>query len=178
MNYYKYKIGNNMKYALFSIMAFVLMSSMVMADSSICIDNSTARFTLTRMNYTSSSELVNLTWNKTCLQNCSTTLGTCRPDEPYQLIYFIVIFAASLLMCILGLYIGNRMGMLDMPIYLVITTFFAFMGGAFDVFNSQYNTAFLGFAIIPMAFFLYSLWRNISMRKDERRPSRGSGREL
>ena len=170
--------NSKMMQALIAASLFLLITPVAMADSSSCADSSTATMFLTRMNYTDSTSIVNLTWNQTCNQNCSTTLNYCRPDEPYQLLYFVLLFGAGLAFCILGLWIGDKMVMLDLPIYMVVATFFAFMGGAFDVFNSHYNTAFLGFAFVPLAFFLYSLWKNIRISKEERRLERGSGRNI
>ena len=175
MKNYKYLY---MRQAVFiaAFLAVICTSVMASNTATMCLDNSTAQKNVSLYNASDMTTFVSLTQNITCSQNCSTTLNDCRMEEPNQMYYFLAIIVISFGILMFSLWIGRRMPLIDMPIYFIMVLFFAMLGGVFDVFNSYYNTIFIAFTLIPIGFFLYSLYDNIRTGKRNKEDKRATGR--
>jgi len=158
-----------MKFQIIILISILLLSNIGFADVTVCLDNQTSQHNVSRVNNTDNSVLIDLSWNKTCNQNCSSTLNDCRWDEPYQMVYFLSIIIITFVLLVFGLWMAYNKPMFDFPIYAILSLMFILLGGMFDIFLWRYRTIFIVMVFVPLVFFLYSLRINIRGRRREKR---------
>lgn len=104
-------------------------------------------------------------------------MANCRYTSDVQFYYIMIIMVAVFAIGAFGLWIGRiTETMFDFPIYAILMIFLAFMGGYYDVFLPEFQTTLLAFFLIPVGFFLASLYHKINMRKETEVDDRAAGR--